>query len=330
MACRSASDRSRSASTASSGSIAVSRPAACSGRTSRSSASSSSGSISSSASAAVSLSSRDSRSCRAGRPRSSSRSARSAGAIRRSCSSLDRSCTAGGELVRSPENGATASQSMTRSGVGRPRNRLGPSRRSSVFRLTSSPTSRNCPATGARYRSAARMTCTAVQVHHLVVEHVLGQHHLTGPAHELAQIEPGRPQVHGLVIDAVHCFDGQEAVAGSDPQQQAGQRRVTVLALHPGHQVDELADPLPALVEHGRSDQAGHADDGLLDRPAGGQAGITATQGIGGRCHQPARRRRNHRGLHSMRTPACGSVHRRREPGRRAARAVGDGTVLGG
>ena len=47
-----------------------------------------------------------------------------------------------GDAVTSP-NGATAAQSMTRSGVGLPRQTRGPRRRSRVAKLTSSPTSRN-------------------------------------------------------------------------------------------------------------------------------------------------------------------------------------------
>ena len=76
--------------------------------------------------------------------------------------------------------GWMAAQSITRSGVGRPRQRFGPRRRSRVCALTSTPTRRTCPVTGARYRSAARMTCTPSMSTSWWSSTSVGQHDLVG------------------------------------------------------------------------------------------------------------------------------------------------------
>ena len=99
-----------------------------------------------------------------------------------------------GPSVASSPKGATASQSMTRSGVGRPRHRRGPRRRSRVCTLTSTPTSTNLVADRGQVEVGGADDLDPVDVDELVVEHVPGQQHLPGAADVVTQVQPGGAQ----------------------------------------------------------------------------------------------------------------------------------------
>ncbi len=151
------------------------------------------------------------------------------------------------ESVDSPK-GWMAAQSMTRSGVGRGRQRRGPSRRSSVA----------VGHVGAHQPDAAEHLgqvevggpddLHAVDVDQLVVEDVLGQQHLAGAADDVAEVEPGRAQQHLGVADPIDGRGRDEGQPAPDPDDQPAHRRVDLAVGPAGDDVVEPADLLAGLV----------------------------------------------------------------------------------
>ena len=105
----------------------------------------------------------------------------------------------------------------------------------------------------------------ALDVDQLVVEDVLGQQHLAGAAHDVAQVEPGRAQQHLGVADAIDGRGRDEGQAPPDPDDQPAHGRIDLAVGPAGHDVVEPPDLLTGLIAHRAAENAGQRDDGVED-----------------------------------------------------------------
>ena len=98
-----------------------------------------------------------------------------------------------------------------------------------------------------------------------MVEHVAGEVDLAGAAHDVAQIEAGRPQRHLGVADPVDGRRGHEREATADSDDEPAHRRVHLPVRPARHDVFEAADVLSLLVAHRTPQQSGKRHDGVED-----------------------------------------------------------------
>ena len=113
-----------------------------------------------------------------------------------------------------------------------------------------------------------------VDVDHLVVEDVPGEHHLAGPPDEVAQVDPRAAQDHPGVVEL-----GDEAGVEVDdpaahPDHEPVDRRVVLVPRDPGDEVDQLADLLAVEQPDRAADQPGEGDDRLPDRADGREPAV--------------------------------------------------------
>ena len=111
----------------------------------------------------------------------------------------------------------------------------------------------------------------AVHVDHLVVDHVLVERHLAGPALGVTQVESGRAELDLATTQRLDLRSGHPGLAAAHLDQQAGHRRIG-LALPAHHHVVDGAHLATGLVAHRGPDQPGHRDERTRDALVGEQA----------------------------------------------------------
>jgi hypothetical protein len=117
----------------------------------------------------------------------------------------------------------------------------------------------------------------ALDVHELVVEHVASEVNLAGAAHDVAQVEAGRPQRHLGVADPVDGRRGHEREAAADTYHEPADRRVHLSVRPARHDVFEAADVLALLVAYRTPEQPGQRHDGVEDTLLRQDASCTAS-----------------------------------------------------
>ena len=110
----------------------------------------------------------------------------------------------------------------------------------------------------------------AVDVDQLVVQDVLGQQHLAGPADHVLQVEPGRAQQHLGVGDPIDGRGGDEGQPAPHPDDQPADGRIGLPVGPSGDDVVEPADLLTGLIGDRPAENAGQRHDGV-EHPLGGQ-----------------------------------------------------------
>ncbi len=102
-----------------------------------------------------------------------------------------------------------------------------------------------------------------VGVHELVIEDVPGQQDLPLPPLELAQVQARGAQGDGPAVQPVDGRGVEEGPPPPDPDDDTGDERVGVPAVHLGQQVRHLPYLIASLVEHRAADEPGQRDDVL-------------------------------------------------------------------
>ncbi len=158
-----------------------------------------------------------------------------------------------------------AAQSMTRSGVGTrpPATRTEPAQEGGVGHVGTHQA--DAPDDLGQVEVGGADDLHALDVDELVVEHVLGQQHLAGAAHDVAQVEARRAQQHLGVPDAVDGGRRHEGQTAPDPDDEPAHRRVDLPVGPARHDVIEAADLLTGLVADRATEHAGQRHDGVED-----------------------------------------------------------------